>query len=92
MIEIENDCEFITMIADLIKLIGSKKQFALKIWLNGCESPFEYSDEDDFLFLNEGMRIHRNVKYKAMSGGFKNWSYIFYDNIVNVQVGVKYDD
>ena len=90
MIKIEEDCEFITMIADVIKLIGNLEKFKLKIWVSGCESPFEYTEEDGFLFLNEGMRIYHTHEFHHI-GTLKRWSYIFYDNIVNIQVVVKHE-
>lgn len=90
MIEVKEDCEYITMIADLIELLANcKESYKLKIWVNGCENPFEYESKDvDIIFLQEGMRIHRTIEYHYL-GVHQSYSYIFYDNIVNVLVVIN---
>lgn len=85
MIEMMSDCEYITLIADLIKLLMGLDKFTLKIWVANRDIAFEFNSDDDFLFLNEGMRVYRELKYKHI-GGVKKHNYIFYDNIVNIQV------
>lgn len=91
MIKIEEDCEFITMIADLIKLLGNlKDDYKLKIWVSGCESPFEFSSDENITFLNEGIRFHKKIRPKYLEN-VDTFSYIFYDSIVNILVVVKHE-
>ena len=70
------DCEFSILVADLIKTINDTSKFLLKIWLRGTELSFNYSDEWDYHFMQEGVRIMNNEQI--------DW--IFYDEIAFVRV------
>ena len=91
MIEVEDECEFVTLIADLIKFIANSDKFTLKIWVSGSEIPFEFDKECDFLFLQEGFRATRTRTFKY-GGSEVSTNYIFYDNIVNIQVREVYEN
>ena len=71
-----DDCEFSILVADLIKTINDTSKFLLKIWLRGTELSFNYSDEWDYHFMQEGVRIMNNEQI--------DW--IFYDEIAFVRV------
>ncbi len=59
MIDVGDDCEFATLIAELIKTLSAfdKGLFVLKVWVTGTELPFIFENHCDFLFLQEGIRI-----------------------------------
>ena len=71
-----DDCEFSILVADLIKTINDTSKFLLKIWLRGTELSFDYSDEWNYHFMQEGVRIMNNEQI--------DW--IFYDEIAFVRV------
>ena len=71
-----DDCEFSILVADLIKTINDTSKFLLKIWLRGTELSFNYSDEWNYHFMQEGVRIMNNEQI--------DW--IFYDEIAFVRV------
>ena len=71
-----DDCEFSILVADLIKTINDTPKFLLKIWLRGTELAFNYSDEWNYHFMQEGVRIMNNEQI--------DW--IFYDEIAFVRV------
>ena len=71
-----DDCEFSILVADLIKTINDISKFLLKIWLRGTELSFDYSDEWNYHFMQEGVRIMNNEQI--------DW--IFYDEIAFVRV------
>ena len=76
MISLCDDCEYTILIADLIETIGNTSKYLLKIWLRGTELSFNYSNEWNFHFMQEGVRI--------MNGEQIDW--IFYDEIAFVRV------
>ena len=76
MISIEDDNEYSVLIADLIKTIGNTSKYILKIWLRGTDLSFNYSDEWDYHFMQEGVRIMNHEQI--------DW--IFYDEIAFVRV------
>ena len=69
-------CEFSILVADLIKTINDTSKFLLKIWLRGTELSFDYSDEWNYHFMQEGVRIMNNEQI--------DW--ISYDEIAFVRV------
>ena len=71
-----DDCEYTVSIADLMVTLSKLDKFDLKIWINGSELPFEYSEKDDFKFLQESLKI---VTSSAIE-------YIFYDIITLVRI------
>jgi hypothetical protein len=76
MINICKDCEYTTLIADLIKTLDGFDRFELKIWINGCELPHMFDESCDFCFLQEGLRVSL----------WNTVEYIFYDLISAIEV------
>ena len=76
MISIEDDNEYSVLIADLIKTLGGTDKYILKIWLRGVELAFKYSNEWNYHFMQEGVRIMNHEQI--------DW--IFYDEIAFVRV------
>ena len=70
------DCDYTISIADLMVTLSQLDKFELKIWITGTELPFEYSEKDDFKFLQESLKI---VTDSAVE-------YIFYDIINLVRI------
>ena len=70
------DCDYTITIADLMVMLSELDEFILKIWISGSEIPFKYSQDDDFKFLQESLKI--------VSDGFVD--YIYYDTITMVRV------
>ena len=76
MISVCDDCEYTTMIADLIETLASMDKFLLKIWIGNSELPYLFNHNHDIRFLQEGVRIqNENVV-----------EYIFYDIINDLRV------
>lgn len=73
------DCEYTVSIADLMVTLSKLDKFELKIWITGTELPFEYSEKDDFKFLQESLKI---VTDSAVE-------YIFYDIIQLVRINYE---
>lgn len=71
-----DDCEYSITIADLMVTLSQLDEFNLKIWITGSELAFEYSEKDDFKFLQESLKV---VTATAIE-------YIFYDIIQLVRI------
>ena len=71
-----DECEYTISIADLMSTLSFLDKFELKIWIRGSELPMEYTERDDFKFLQESIKI---VTDSAIE-------YIFYDIIDLVRV------
>lgn len=69
------DCEYTVSIADLMVTLSKLDKFRLLIWI-GSELPFVYTQDDDFKFLQESLKI---VTDSAIE-------YIFYDIITGLRV------
>ena len=76
MISVCDDCEFSILVADLIKTLNDTQKYILKIWLRGTELAFTYTNEWNYHFMQEGVRIMDNEQI--------DW--IFYDEIAFVRV------
>lgn len=80
MIELCDECDYSILIADIIATLMTYekhgKTFLVKIWCNSSELPFEFTNDDYFNFLQEGVRVETKEKV----------TYIFYDVIVSVDV------
>ena len=70
------DCEYTVSIADLMSTLSFLDKFTLKIWISGSELPFEYTEADDFKFLQESLKIMTDTAIE----------YIFYDIIQLVRI------
>ena len=70
------DCEYTISIADLMITLSELDKFTLKIWITGTELALEYTDEDDFKFLQESLKV---VTDSAIE-------YIYYDIITLVRI------
>ena len=70
------ECEYSITIADLMVTLSQLDLFDLKIWITGTELPFEYSEKDDFKFLQESLKIVTDTAVE----------YIFYDIIQLVRI------
>ena len=77
MIEVKKDSEFTVLVADLIEFLSGCEEFVLKVWLS-TELPLILTDEYDFLFMQEGLKI-------TTSDG-KKTRYIWYDEIKMFEV------
>lgn len=75
-ITIADDNEFTVLIADFIETLAGTGKFVLKIWINGNEIPYKFTDEDSFYFMQEGVRIS--------SLGHIDW--FFYDTITTMRL------
>lgn len=71
-----DDCEYTISIADLMVTLSQLDNFTLKIWIGNNPLAFEYSEKDDFKFLQESLKI---VTSSAVE-------YIFYDTIELVRI------
>ena len=71
-----DDCEYTVSIADLMSTLSFLDKFTLKIWISGSELPFEYTEADDFKFLQESLKIMTDTAIE----------YIFYDIIQLVRI------
>ena len=78
------DCEYSVLIADLMVTLDSMDVFLLKIWTGGKELPFEFTEEHELVFLQEGIRTQRTTELFGESR--TSVGYIFYDTIDNIQV------
>ena len=70
------DCEYTVTIADLMVTLSKLEKFNLRLWVTGSELPLEYSEKDDFKFLQESLKV---VTDSAIE-------YIYYDIITLVRV------
>ena len=70
------DCEYTITIADLMVTLDMLDKFELKIWITGSDLPFEYSEKDDFKFLQESLKIVSDSVVE----------YVFYDIIQLVRI------
>lgn len=75
-ITIAEDNEFTILIADLIETLAGTTRFVLKVWINGSEVPYIFTDEDNFYFMQEGFRVSQK----------KHIDWFFYDNIVSMRL------
>ena len=80
MISVDDDSEYTITIADLIKTLSKLDEFILLIWTSS-DLPFKFTDKDDFLFLQESVKIVTDCKVE----------YIFYDIITGLKV-IYYDE
>lgn len=71
-----DECEYTVSVADLMVTLDKLDKFDLKIWISSSELPFEYSEKDDFQFLQESLKIVTDTVVE----------YIFYDIITLVRV------
>lgn len=84
MIELQEDAEFVPLIADLIATLLTRDQmddekdrlFTLNIWTNNRDLPFSFESDCHFEFMQEGLRIEDNTAVM----------YLFYDTIEYVLV------
>ena len=80
MIELCDDCDYSVLIADLIATLmvydKHNKPFELRIWCNTSELPFKFTNDSQFSFLQEGLRVECGHTIK----------YIFYDVITGMEV------
>lgn len=76
MISIDDNSEYTLFIADFIETLSMTGKFTLKVWINGSELPFEFSDECSFYFTQEGFRVDTGELI----------DYIFYDNIMSLRI------
>lgn len=76
MISVCDDCEYTILFADLIETLSALDKFILEVYVNGCELPFVFESDNDFHFIQEGVRI---------SDG-NDVMYLFYDTIAYVRV------
>lgn len=70
------DCEYTVTIADLMVTLSKLEKFNLRLWVTGSELPLEYSEKDDFKFLQESLKV---VTDSAIE-------YIYYDIITLVRI------
>lgn len=71
MISVDDNSEFTILTVDFIETLAKANEFILKIWVNGSEIPYRYTEKDELYFMQEGIRIKGD--------GFIDW--IFYDTI-----------
>ena len=76
MLSLCDDCEYTTLIADLIETLASLEKFMLRIWVSGSEISYDFTSDNDFKFLQEGLKVSDNEMV----------DYIFYDTIVSIKV------
>jgi len=76
MISVCDDCDYTVLIADLIETLAGLDKFVLRIWVSGSEISYDFESDNDFKFLQEGLKVSN----KDMT------DYIFYDTIVSVKV------
>lgn len=62
MISVCDECEYSTLIADLIVFLGNLKKFKMRIWVSHSELPFTFNEMWEFHFLQEGMRASNSDK------------------------------
>ena len=74
-----DDCDFSTLIADIIETIAGTEKFELKIWINGSELPLTTNECCNFYFLQEGVRI---------SAG-RQIVWVFYDTINGMKLEIQ---
>ena len=60
MISVCDDCEYSTLVADLILKLNEYDKFKLNIWVNNTELPFVFNQTWDFHFLQEGIRVSKH--------------------------------
>ena len=75
-IDVCDECEFTIIITNLILTLSKLDNFKLLIWDVGRDLPHKYSDDCDFMFLQEGMRVRTD----------KTIEYIYYDTIEHIEV------
>ena len=81
MISVEDNSEFTITVADLIKTLAKLDKFTLFIWVSTLQLPFEFTEMDDFMFMQESLKVITDTDVE----------YIFYDIITGLKV-VYYDD
>lgn len=79
MIELDDNSEFTVTVANLIKTLSELDWFDLEIWA-GSELPYLFTEDDDYLFLQESVRIITDSTIV----------YIYYDMITGMRI--VYDD
>lgn len=75
-VNVMDDCEFTVLIADFIKTLAGHDKFLVRIWISGSEIAYSYTHKDDFLFLQEGLRV----------GTGEYIDYLYYDTIQSMRV------
>lgn len=76
MISVCDDCEYTTLIADVIVQLDKLDKFNVQVWVSNTELPFCFNESWDYHFLQEGIRISK----------YGNTFYIFYDLISLIEV------
>ena len=71
-----DDCEYSITIADLMVTLSHLDSFELKILIGNNVLPNEYSEKDDFKFLQESLKVVTDSTVE----------YIFYDIIHLVEI------
>lgn len=69
-------CDYSVMIADLMITLDSLKKFIVKFWIGTVEVPYEYEEDSDFEFLQEGIKITTDGKS----------TYLWYDTITTMEI------
>lgn len=76
MISVEDECEYTTLIADLILQLSEIHDFKISFWIGDNVPVTANSKDNTFHFLQEGIRI----------SGINIVAYVWYDTITMIKV------
>lgn len=76
MIQVAEGCEYTVMIASFIEQLASLDKFVLNIHMSNGTTPLVFTDEDAFMFYDDGFRVQSD----------NHTSYIFYDMLVGMEI------
>ena len=76
MIDVCDDCEYTVSMANLIETLAKLDSFTIQLWINNIEIPLKFTQDDDFLFLQESIRIENDLGV----------AYVLYDMITHMEV------
>ena len=75
-VQVAEGCEYSTLIASFIEQLASLDKFILNIHMSNGTTPLPFTDDDSFIFYDDGVRIQSD----------NHISFIFYDMLVGMEI------